>query len=148
MAERTESSIRIDAPPADVLAVVADLESYPEWADGITEVTVVETDQGGTPERARFVMASGPVKDSLLVQYSWDTADDGAGTVSWSLVEPGAMTSVMDGAYVLTPDGAGTTVTYRLAVEVKIKMPGLLRRKAERTIIDSALNNLRARVEG
>lgn len=148
MAERTESSIRVDAPPADVLAVVADLEAYPEWADGITEVTVLETAPDGTPERARFVMSSGPVKDSLLLQYGWDTTDDGAGTVSWSLVEPGAMTSVLDGAYLLTPDGDGTTVTYRLAVEVRIKMPGMLRRKAERTIIDTALSNLKARVEG
>ena len=148
MAERTESSIRIDAPPVDVLAVVADVEAYPEWADGISEVTVLQANADGTPDRARFVMASGPVKDSLHVRYSWDTTPDGAGTVSWSLVEPGAMTSLMDGAYVLVPDGDGTTVTYRLAVEVKIKMPGMLRRKAERTIIDAALTDLRARVEG
>ena len=148
MPERTESSIRIDAPPADVLAVVADVEAYPEWADGISGVTVLQANRDGTPDRARFDMASGPVRDSLHLQYRWDTTAAGAGTVSWSLVEPGSMTSVMDGAYELVPDGDGTTVTYRLAVEVKIRMPGMLRRKAERTIIDGALKDLRTRVEG
>ena len=32
MAEQTSSSITIDAPPADVMAVIADFESYPAWA--------------------------------------------------------------------------------------------------------------------
>ena len=29
MAEQTSSSIVVDAPPADVMAVIADFESYP-----------------------------------------------------------------------------------------------------------------------
>jgi hypothetical protein len=32
MADRTESSIVIDAPPGEVLDVIADFEAYPEWA--------------------------------------------------------------------------------------------------------------------
>lgn len=148
MADRTESSIRIDAPPADVLAVVSDLQTYPDWADGITEVAVLSRRPDGLPAQARFAMSSGPVRDSLLLQYVWDTAEDGSGTVSWSLAEPGAMTKVMDGSYELAGDGSRTEVTYRLAVEVGVLLPGLLRRKAERTIVDAALLNLKARVEG
>ncbi len=93
-------------------------------------------------------MSSGPVRDSLLLQYVWDTDDDGSGNMSWSLVEPGSMTKVMDGSYELAAADGGTEVTYRLAVEVSIRIPGLLRRKAERTIVDAALTNLKARVEG
>lgn len=146
MAEHTEQSIHVDAPPADVLAVIADVGAYPDWADGITAVEVVEESAEGRPTRARFTMASGPVKDTLHLAYTWPAGDDG--TVSWSLVEPGAVTSVMDGSYELQPDGDGTLVTYRLAVEIKIKLPGILRRRAEKTIVEAALKDLRARVEG
>jgi hypothetical protein len=54
----------------------------------------------------------------------------------------------MDGAYELEPKGARTTVTYHLTVDVNLPMIGLFKRKAEKTIIDGALKNLKKRVEG
>jgi hypothetical protein len=53
----------------------------------------------------------------------------------------------LDGSYVLQPDGSGTKVTYQLAVDLSIPMIGMLRRKAEKVIIDTALKGLRKRVE-
>ena len=46
MAEQTTSSIVIDAPPAAVMAVIADFESYPSWAKGVktADVTVPGAD--------------------------------------------------------------------------------------------------------
>ncbi len=148
MAQRTESSITVDAPPADVLAVVEDLASYPEWAGGITAVEVEELDEAGRPVRAQLTMSSGPVRDTLLVGYDWTVTTAGSGTMSWGLVEPGRVTSKMDGSYELVPDGTGTRVTYRLEVDITISMPGLLRRKAEKVITDAALKDLKKRVEG
>ncbi|MGJ7441400.1 SRPBCC family protein [Aquipuribacter sp. MA13-6] len=148
MAQRTESSITVDAPPADVLAVVEDLAAYPEWAGGITAVDVEELDADGRPVRARLTMSSGPVRDTLLVGYDWTVTGAGSGTMSWSLVEPGRVTSKMDGSYELVPDGTGTRVTYRLEVDITISMPGLLRRRAEKVITDAALKDLKKRVEG
>ena len=49
--------------------------------------------------------------------------------------------------YTLEADGAATTVTYRLSVDVKIPMIGMLKRKAEKVIIDTALKELKKRVE-
>jgi hypothetical protein len=58
------------------------------------------------------------------------------------------MLKAMDGAYELRGRGDGTTeVTYRLAVDVAIPMIGMLKRKAEKVIIDSALKGLKQRVE-
>jgi carbon monoxide dehydrogenase subunit G len=148
VAERTESTVTIDAPPAQVLEVVADLERYPEWAGGITAVEVLRTDADGRPTEARLTMSNGPVRDTLHVRYDWALTSGGTGTMSWSLVEPGKVTSTMDGAYVLVAAGSGTQVTYRLAVDVTMKLPGLLRRKAEKVITDTALKDLRSRVEG
>lgn len=148
MAQRTESSITVDAPPVDVLAVVTDLGSYPQWAGGITAADVEQVDDTGRPVRARLTMSSGPVRDTLLVGYDWAVTTSGTGTMSWALVEPGRVTSKMDGSYELQPDGTGTRVTYRLEVDVTIAMPGLLRRKAEKVITDAALKDLKKRVEG
>jgi hypothetical protein len=58
------------------------------------------------------------------------------------------MLKAMDGTYTLTDNGDGTTtVAYRLAVDVSIPMIGLIKRKAEKVIIDTALRGLKERVE-
>ena len=54
----------------------------------------------------------------------------------------------LDGAYRLTPKGSGTDVTYELSVDLIIPMIGLLKRKAEKHIINTALTELKKRVEG
>lgn len=46
------------------------------------------------------------------------------------------------------PEGLGTEVVYRLHVDVKIPMLGVMKRKAERTIVDTALKSLSHRVVG
>jgi len=52
----------------------------------------------------------------------------------------------LNGSYTLEASGAGTLVTYRLSVDVKIPMLGMLKRKAEKVIIDTALKSLTKRV--
>ena len=47
MAEQTTSSIVIDAPPAAVMAAIADFESYPSWAKGVTTADVTVPDLAG-----------------------------------------------------------------------------------------------------
>jgi hypothetical protein len=58
------------------------------------------------------------------------------------------MLTAMDGAYELTDNHDGTTtVNYRLAVDIKIPMIGMIKRKAEKVIVDTALKGLKKRVE-
>jgi len=141
MADQTESSIDIEATPAIIMSVIADLPAYPQWSDGITEVTVLESGQDGRPLLARFHLESGPIRDTYELRYTWD-ADT---SVSWTLVA-GDMLTGMDGTYDLEPHGEMTTVRYRLAVDVKIPMIGMIKRKAEKVIVDTALKGLRKRV--
>jgi uncharacterized membrane protein len=142
MAEQTTSSIVVDAPAADVMAVIADFPAYPEWAQGMKSADVLETGADGRGDKVHFVLEASPIKDAYTLSYVWD----GDKSVTWTLVE-GKMLKAMEGAYVLRPRGTGTEVTYRLAVDLSIPMIGLLKRKAEKVIIDTALKGLKKRVE-
>ena len=144
MADATTSSITIGADPERVMAVIADFATYPEWADQVKTVEVLDTDTAGRPERVRFQMDAGPIKDSYTLDYTW--APDGR-SVSWSLVK-GQIQKAQNGSYVLVGSDGRTTVTYSLAVDLNIPMIGMLRRKAEKVIIDTALKGLKRRVEG
>jgi ribosome-associated toxin RatA of RatAB toxin-antitoxin module len=148
MADRTESSIVVDAAPGDVLDVIADFDAYPEWTGAVQQAEVVEEYEDGWASQVRFTLDAGVLKDTYTLSYEWDVDEDGAGTVSWTLVEATVL-KAMDGAYRLrSAAGGGTDVTYTLAVDLRVPMLGMLRRKAEKVIIDTALKELKKRVEG
>ncbi|PZT74653.1 MULTISPECIES: SRPBCC family protein [unclassified Streptomyces] len=144
MAEHTSSSITIEAAPADVMAVIADFDRYPEWTGEVKEAEVLGTDDRGRAEKVRLVLDAGAIKDDHTLAYTWI----GDYEVSWTLVKS-QMLRAIDGSYALAPLGKGdrTEVTYRLTVDVKIPMLGMIKRKAEKVIIDRALAGLKKRVE-
>ncbi|MEU0476742.1 SRPBCC family protein [Streptomyces olivaceus] len=142
MAEHTSSSITIDAAPADVMEVIADFARYPDWTGEVKEAQVLASDAQGRAEQVRLVMDAGAIKDDQTLAYTWT----GEREVSWTLVKSQMLRS-LDGSYLLRAEGKGTEVTYRLTVDVKIPMLGMIKRKAEKVIIDRALAGLKKRVE-
>lgn len=142
MADQTTSTIVIEAAPSAVMAVIADFKSYPAWAKGMQEVSVLETGVDGRAEQVLFVLDVAPIKDEYTLAYDWD--DDRQ--VTWSLVKGNLLRS-MDGAYVLRDLGGHTEVTYRLALDLSIPLIGMLKRKGEKILIDTALKGLKKRVE-
>ncbi|MFV0495204.1 SRPBCC family protein [Mycobacterium sp.] len=144
MADKTEQTIYIDADPAEVMKAIADLESYPEWINEYKQVDVLDTDDAGYPKKARMLMDATIFKDTLIMNYDWPTDRQ---SVSWVL-ESSSLLRSLEGSYILTPKDAGTDVTYQLAVDLAIPMIGMLKRKAERRLIDGALKDLKKRVEG
>jgi len=107
--------------------------------------TKAETRASYDDGRARevfFALDVSPIKDEYTLAYEWD----GDREVTWTLVE-GKMLRALDGAYELRESGAGTEVTYRLALDVSIPLIGMLKRKGEKILIDTALKGLKKRVE-
>ena len=147
MPDRTESSIVIAAAPGAVLDVIADFPAYPKWATEMKQATVLSEEGDGWPDQVEFVVDAGVIKDTYTLDYEWDITDAGTGVVSWSLVKASVL-KAMNGSYTLAANGAGTDVTYRLAVDLTIPMLGMLKRKAEKVIVDTALRELKKRVEG
>ncbi|WP_326690917.1 MULTISPECIES: SRPBCC family protein [unclassified Streptomyces] len=150
MAEHTSSSITVDAAPEAVMKVISDFPRYPEWAGEVKEAEVLGQDEKGRAEQVRLLLDAGAIKDEHTLAYEWigdpDVRD--VNEVRWSLVKSQMLRS-LDGVYRLTPVDGGerTEVMYQLTVDVKIPMLGMIKRKAEKVIIDRALDGLKKRVE-
>jgi ribosome-associated toxin RatA of RatAB toxin-antitoxin module len=144
VADRTAQTIFIDADPRTVMDVIADIASYPEWVSEYTETEVLEVDDEGYPKVARLVLDAAVLRDTMVLDYDWPADRQ---SVRWSLISSTLLKS-LDGAYRLTPNGAGTDVTYELSVDLMVPMIGLLKRKAERRLTETALKDLKKRVEG
>jgi uncharacterized membrane protein len=142
MADQASSSITIDADKAAVMAVIADFESYPEWASMIKKVAVDEAGADGRGKQVTFHLDAGVLKDEYTLAYDWQGDD----RVDWHLVRGRSLKS-QDGSYVLDDKAGSTEVTYRLSVELNIPMLGMFKRKAEKVIMDTALKGLKKRVE-
>ena len=143
MADQSTQSITIDAPAAEVMAVIADFPSYPQWVGAAKKVEVVESAADGRARRVHFVLDAGAIKDDYLLDYVWD----GDRKVSWNLVK-GQMQKRQEGSYTLTETAGGTEVTYAITIDLSIPMLGMIKRKAEKVILDTALKELKKRVEG
>ncbi|HEX5403017.1 MAG TPA: SRPBCC family protein [Pseudonocardiaceae bacterium] len=143
MADESTQSIVIDAPPERIMAVIADFAAYPEWTNAVKQTEVLSEDEDGRAEEVQFTLDAGPIKDVYTLRYQWFPDHGG---MSWKLVR-GQMQRSQTGSYQLEPDGARTKVTYTLAVQLAIPLLGLLRRKAEKVIMDTALKELKRRVE-
>ncbi len=143
MAEGTVQSIEIPASPEFIFEVLADLELYPEWITAMREVEVLERDGDNRPKRARFLV------DAMIkeIAYDLDYEHEPPVRMSWTAV-PGEDIKQMVGSYELTElDNGETDVVYALMVEPEFKVPGFLRRQAERQLISTALRGLKRRVE-
>lgn len=139
----THSSIVIAADAADIMDIIADVETYADWIPGIDNALAHDPDESGRPASATFTGNLGLVKDSYTVAYDWADSE-----VSWHLTE-GEKLHDLHGTYTCTDLHDGTTeVSYYLEVELAIPVVGMLRRRGEKVIVDSALKGLKRRAEG
>lgn len=144
MSQPTTSTILIEAPAAEVMATVADIERYPEWAGAIKAVQVDDRDDQGRPSTVQLTFDAGAMKDTMTVEYDWSQSPE---TVRWSLLEANFL-KAMDGSYsVKDLGGDECEVTYSLAVELSMPMMAMLKAKAEKAIVDVALKDLKAKAE-
>ncbi|KAA5826780.1 SRPBCC family protein [Saccharopolyspora hirsuta] len=144
MVDQSTQSIVIEAPAARIMDVIGDFAAYPEWAAAVKETEVQSRTSDGKAAKVRFVLDAGVVKDTYVNVYDW--AADGL-SVSWELTE-GQVQKAQRGSYRLNPLADDRTeVTYSLAVDLAIPMIGMFKRKAEKMIMDTALKELKRRVE-
>jgi ribosome-associated toxin RatA of RatAB toxin-antitoxin module len=141
VSESTTSQILISAQPAEVAAVIADVMAYPEWTDGMSDVVVDVTNPDNSVAQATFSIQGGPISDRVTLTYAWSSD-----SVSWHLIH-GSSLKALDGTYAWQAVEGGTMVSYSLAVDLSMSLPGIIKRAAEKQIISMALQGLKKRVE-
>ncbi len=125
--------------------VLTAFEAYPEWAADIKSVSVDERDSEGRATRVTFRAAAFGRSTSYSLRYDYGAAPE---ELSWKQVS-GDLTRRLDGSYELASAGDGQTeITYHLTVDLKVPLPGFVKRRAEGRIMGTALRELKARVEG
>ena len=141
MAVSVQSVIDIEVGIPEIMEVLADVKSLVDWSDAHREVVVREADEDGWPIVVWEKISQYGVSDEMVVRYEWYD-----GEVSWSLVESNTQ-HVQNARYTLTDNGNGSThVVFDLEVDLKIKLPGMVMKKAQKGIADTATKGLRAEV--
>jgi uncharacterized membrane protein len=98
-------SIEIEAPPADVFAVLRDIESWPEWNAAMTSLKRMDEGPLGAGSRAL-------VQQPGLPPTVWQVTSFVEGSrFTWVTTSPGVRT---EGDHVVDPAGAGSRLTLSL----------------------------------
>ena len=143
MAETATETITIAAPLERVWAIAIDLEKYPEWTHDVKAVVVSSRDDHGRPSHVEFRTSA--LGRSTHYTLSYDYAD-APNVLAWSMVKGDIQRSI-DGAFRFSPTPDGIThVQYDLAIELVVPLPGFVKRRAERRILN-AIKELKAFAE-
>jgi uncharacterized membrane protein len=143
MAETASDTITIAASPDIVWAIATDLERYPEWARDVKDVVITARDDDGRPSQVEFRTSALGRSTHYTLQYDYSHAPQ---MLAWTMVKGDIQRSI-EGAYRFeaTNDG-GTLVQYDLAIELVVPLPGFVKRRAERRILN-AIKEMKAYAE-
>jgi ribosome-associated toxin RatA of RatAB toxin-antitoxin module len=144
LAEHAAEQLVIRATPERCFAAVVDFESYAKWATDIKEVSVVRRDESGRALSVTFRAGAFGRSTTYTLDYDYATAPE---TLSWVLSE-GDLTTRLDGSYRFRSTSEGETeVSYDLYVDLRVPIPGFVKRRAEGRITHIALKELKVWVE-
>jgi ribosome-associated toxin RatA of RatAB toxin-antitoxin module len=143
MAERTEGSIEIEASPPEIMEAITDFDAYPEWAEGIRSAEVRSRDDEGRPTEVAFEFSSMGLDASYTLTYEYE----GDARIRWTTKEASGSVKDIQGEYELEALNGDTEVSYRLAIEPAIRVPGFLKRRGEKQALQVGLEGLKKRVE-
>ena len=140
MAMTLRREVTIEAGVEEVLAVMLDLESLPQWSAAHRSSEVLERDDRGRPLRSRATVQTVGITDETEIALTYH--DDG---YSWTLVSSTWQRS-QDARYTLVPQGDRTLVRFEVTVDPVVPMPGFMLKRATKGVIDTATDGLRRRV--
>jgi hypothetical protein len=142
MVESGSESLVVSAGLDACFAVTTDFEKYPEWAHDVKQATVLTRDASGRPTVVEFRASALGRSTHYTLEYDYALAPN---KLSWHMSDGDIMRSIL-GSYTFETAGSGTRITYELAVELVIPLPGFVKRRAEMRIL-STLKELKTRIE-
>lgn len=136
-------SVTIDAPLADVLAIVRDIDGQSSWFPGTISSEVLESDADGLPTRAKLVNDVKVAKDEFELNYTnTDTS------LSWSLAAPSKAQKEQDGSWEFADKGGKTEATFSLTINSALPLPGFMQKRVLNDTLKNGTEALKKRAEG
>jgi ribosome-associated toxin RatA of RatAB toxin-antitoxin module len=140
MAVSDSREVVIEATPAEILDVIADVEATPSWSPQYQSSKVIDRYEDGRPRRAEMVIKAAGLTDTQVIEYTWtDTS------VSWTLVSAGQL-KAQDAKYTLTPAGDKTKVTFDIKIDLSVPLPGFVVKRTMKGGLETATDGLRKQV--
>ncbi len=140
MAISDSREVVIEATPEEILDVIADVETAPDWSSQHQGAEILDTDDNGRPGRVKLKLKTMGISDEQVVQYSWTER-----TAGWTLVSSSQLKK-QDASYTLTPDGDKTKVRFEITVDPAVPIPGFVLKRAMKGGLESATDGLRKQV--
>ena len=142
--DHARETIEIKAPFSEVLDTIRDIESQAVWIPEILEAELLEVyEDDDLPATARFKASATVGTDSYTLAY--EHTDDG---MSWTMVK-GHLQTGQEGRYQLRELGRDlTSVTYDLTIHHNLPLPGFIRNRVIKGLVDSTLTGLKQHLEG
>jgi uncharacterized membrane protein len=142
-------SIVIDASIEDIMGVLLDFESYPDWMSGVISIEVLKRDKKKRGTHIRYVVDAVVIKPGYVLSYKYDDKND--------RIEIGYVEGDLEDCnsyYEFEEQGAGKTkATYHYDVSYSIPRALLnpvtrrMLKSVDKKVMTSALKDLKKRVE-
>lgn len=146
MVDQATQRTTIMASPQRCFDAAVDFERYPRWARDIKEARILAKDRGGRAVDVEYRVTAMGRSTTYTLRYFYGSDPL---RIAWRLLR-GDATSRLDGEYTFMgvgDDTETTEVSYQLAVELAVPLPGFVKRRAESRIMQTALDELKAYVE-
>lgn len=140
--DHASETVVVAAPFAKVLGVIRDVESQQVWIKEVLTAELLEEYEDGTAATAKFTATSTIGKDAYTLEYAH--ADDG---MSWTMVK-GKLQTGQEGRYSLRDLGdPGTEVTFDLTIHHNLPVPGFIRNRVIKGLVNSTVTGLKGHCE-
>jgi len=137
MAVSESLNVTVNAPVAEVLAFLLDIDNQKNWFPGNTDSEVLDRDEAGRPTRARLVNDVKVAKDEFQLDYTHN--DSG---FSWSLVSATRVQKTQTGSWTLVDKDGRTEATMALTVDTSLPLPGFVQKKTVKDTLKGATSAL------
>lgn len=140
MAVSDSREVVIEATPEEVMDVIADVRSAPDWSSQHQGAEILEETPDGRPDTVRIKLKTMGISDEQVVRYSWTDT-----TASWTLVSSSQL-KTQDASYTLTDEGGKTRVRFEITVDPSVPIPGFVLKRAMKGGLEAATDGLRKQV--
>lgn len=140
MATSDSREVVIEATPAEILDVIADVEATPDWSPQYQKAVILESFPDGRPKQVEMTVKAAGLTDVMVIEYTWTDS-----SVAWTLVKSGQLKQ-QDASYTFTPQGDKTKVKFDMKIDLSIPMPGFILKRTLKGGMETATDGLRKQV--